>query len=1729
MSSTLALYRNGKGITQKILAWIVAFSMVLGGTGLSPLVAYATGDGSQKVKICHIPQGNPDNMQTIEVDRNSVTYQAHISHGDTEGECQTKVAIVATKVVCDEESKLPNWASLQGGGPNITANTASDYVASHPGCRLEPNWKFQWGFGSKNGETGVTNGFLGAFLGEADGSVGLGSQTGTAYSNWKTFGPTNGSGVASVSISNLSNSTRIWVREVLKDGYVSFSNYSGNATNTNNVSAEIYCHNDVLNYDNYDFISNPTLGSTYHCVAFNALKNVPPPPPMTPPYCGDGLVNQAWEECDGGLSCTLQCQTADQACTTDIFAKVNISAVSNKSLGNMTDDVYLGSASAKIPEGTWFPLRYNGVWNIDASIDGYENVPGLAVARDNGGIRIRMFGSHVDSSEEHVEGNIEFINGTPTGISNDAGQNKLEGWANGLKKILASEDEAWITGVVSNFWMTVTTADDGYRTSVYGVVNSCEPTPMNEKPVITVTEPNPTEVAQGSTFVDLGATASDPEDGNITPAIVATGSVDTGTVGEYTITYNVVDSKGLAADSKTRTVKVVARPAVCAEPSVSGDTVVNTPKASAEKTVKQIMEDAGITIDHSVAGREYQTWSLSKDITDVEVTYLGGIAGSKRAFGFYKDSNVSSFTGVFKVNEHSAFPSLQMLGQGDTASVSVAKGMTGKLGFALDVELSGRKVYATENALNHDSADHVLVYEIAPGDYVLAFEDLAIPGADEDFNDLVVRVKVTGCRDITVTYQCSDGTDNDSDSKTDFPEDLGCENGEDNDENDRPTITLLGDILMSISINTSYADAGANANDAEDCVGKTQEECNTALTLAATGSVNTAVLGSYTVTYNAVDSKGLTADPKTRTVTVTSECYDGVNNDNDQVFDYPNDLGCTTPEDNDENDRPVIALTGANPLELFENAPFNEPGFVADDAEDGVITDDVVIGGNVDTSLVGTYTLTYNVVDSEGLAAVEKTRTVKINPALTECADDIDNDGDQTADHDGAIIEGDMALVPDPGCTGPEDNDENERPVITLRDTDPLEIHIGSSYTDPLADVDDPEEGEIDGNLVLGGDAVDTNVVGTYVVRYNAADSKGLAAVEKTRTVKVVSACSDGRDNDNDGTTDLNDEGCDNPGDDSENQKPVITLLGEVVMSLTQGSTFTDPGATAADTEDGDITVDIVEGGVVDTATVGSYTLTYDVSDSEGLAADQVTRTVNVAPGSTPPCSGNCGGTTPPACADGGDNDGDGFADYPRDPGCSSSIDDDETDRGPELTLLGGNPLVVEQGTPFTDPGATAQDPEEGDITSRIVVTGSVNTATLGTYTLTYNVSDAQGQAATPKTRTVNVTTGGGGGGGTPTLTIFNEKLESKSATSVLITWNTNLPSDSRVVYGLSPVTTIQGAPLFGYELTTATDATLTTFHSMTIEAIPESASAYFRPISKTTNEERIGVELVRGGVLGESTSCEFLKEYMRYGQENNPVEVTKLQSFLRAFEGELTLEVNSVFDQATDRAVRRFQDKYKSEVLDPWALPTNTGYVYYTTQKKINEIYCARQFPLNNAQVSEIADFRTLMLSVAERGVSGSNDSIDRVNDSQTGIGSVTESGSVAGANTVNGSAEVLSVTNGMSGATEVAPGEQTERIKISDLIEAAKNAKTVMTEDASGNDIEVSLDDVENTGEIASAVTNDGTKKNVIAAVVSGIYDGTTLSEGGAFALLIACAALLLGLYFARKSTLQTEEVSE
>jgi MYXO-CTERM domain-containing protein len=78
---------------------------------------------------------------------------------------------------------------------------------------------------------------------------------------------------------------------------------------------------------------------------------------------------------------------------------------------------------------------------------------------------------------------------------------------------------------------------------------------------------------------------------------------------------------------------------------------------------------------------------------------------------------------------------------------------------------------------------------------------------------------------------------------------------------------------------------------------------------------------------------------------------------------------------------------------------------------------------------------------------------------------------------------------------------------------------------------------------------------------------------------------------------------------------PVITLIGDASVSVEVGNAYVDAGATAEDAVDGDISASITADSSVDVDTVGTYTVTYSVSDAAGNAAVEVTRTVSVVLG----------------------------------------------------------------------------------------------------------------------------------------------------------------------------------------------------------------------------------------------------------------------------------------------------------------------------------------------------------------------------------------------------------------------------------------------------------------------------------------------------------------------------------
>ncbi|WP_051229581.1 immunoglobulin-like domain-containing protein [Psychroserpens burtonensis] len=239
-----------------------------------------------------------------------------------------------------------------------------------------------------------------------------------------------------------------------------------------------------------------------------------------------------------------------------------------------------------------------------------------------------------------------------------------------------------------------------------------------------------------------------------------------------------------------------------------------------------------------------------------------------------------------------------------------------------------------------------------------------------------------------------------------------------------------------------------------------------------------------------------------------------------------------------------------------------------------------------------------------------------------------------------------------------------EVPVISLNGASTVNLNPGDTYNELGATATDNVDGNISGSIIIGGDTVNTNVLGSYVVTFNVSDAAGNDAAEVIRTVIV-----------------------------SDTTAPVITLIGAATINLNVGDTYNEQGATVTDNFDGNLTSSIAVTGVVNTNSAGTYVVNYNVSDTSGNSATQVIRTVIVTEDTTPPV----------------------------------------------ISLIGASTVNLNVGDTYNEQGATATDNQDGNLTSSIVIAGTVNTNSAGTYLVNYNVSDAAGNAATQVTRTVNV------------------------------------------------------------------------------------------------------------------------------------------------------------------------------------------------------------------------------------------------------------------------------------------------------------------------------------------------------------------------------------------------------
>ncbi|MEL6562316.1 MAG: immunoglobulin-like domain-containing protein, partial [Bacteroidota bacterium] len=127
-------------------------------------------------------------------------------------------------------------------------------------------------------------------------------------------------------------------------------------------------------------------------------------------------------------------------------------------------------------------------------------------------------------------------------------------------------------------------------------------------PVITLIGVNPQIIELGTAYTELGATAVDNVDGDITGSIVIdVSSLDVTTLGTYSVTYNVQDVSGNSALELTRTVNVVdtTDPNFTSAANLSIDENISTSEIIYTATAT----DAG-TITYSLGGSDAGSFNL---------------------------------------------------------------------------------------------------------------------------------------------------------------------------------------------------------------------------------------------------------------------------------------------------------------------------------------------------------------------------------------------------------------------------------------------------------------------------------------------------------------------------------------------------------------------------------------------------------------------------------------------------------------------------------------------------------------------------------------------------------------------------------------------------------------------------------------------------------------------------------------------------------------------------------------------------------------------------------------------------------------------------------------------------------------------------------------------------------------------------------------------------------------
>ncbi len=548
---------------------------------------------------------------------------------------------------------------------------------------------------------------------------------------------------------------------------------------------------------------------------------------------------------------------------------------------------------------------------------------------------------------------------------------------------------------------------------------------------------------------------------------------------------------------------------------------------------------------------------------------------------------------------------------------------------------------------------------------------------DNDFDGLTDFPADPGCVNAqdndefnAPVTQCNDGIDNDGDGEIDYPADQGCSGLDDPNEDGAPQcaqnstdsafrisctspgqlceprhtmpfqVTTASPMQMHYVVGLSNDQAqGQHCSSVRVHVYVDNQLVGTSGFLGWEGEPNFGPLsttmnlgtiqpGSHTVSLQAegrvsgcnageLNSWGgtLAVRASQNQCVPTPQCRDGIDNDFDGRTDFPNDPGCSGPDDTNEGDDPACSDRRDNDFDGLIDFPA-DPGCVNAQDNDELNAPPAQCQDGRDN-------------DNDGLidfpndpGCTSPTDNDEFNAPLPACRDGIDNDGDGRID------------LNDPGCSGPDDTNEGDDPQCSDRrdnDNDGLiDFPNDPGCTSPT------DNDEFNAPLPACRDGIDNDGDGRIDL-----NDPGCSGPDDTNEGDDPQ-CSDRRDNDNDGLVDWPaDPGCQNPQDNDEFNAPLPQCRDGIDNDGDGRIDLNDPGCqNPDDPNEGD-----------DPACSDRRD-----NDNDGLID------FPLDPGCTNPQDTDETDPFVPQCSDGRDNDFDGRTDFPNDPGCVNAQDNNESD-----------------------------------------------------------------------------------------------------------------------------------------------------------------------------------------------------------------------------------------------------------------------------------------------------------------------------------------------------------------------------------------------------------------------------------------------------------------------------------